>query len=454
MERVGVASHLSSKQGSSVVKSDMFGEVTIFRQVCSAYVEKSVKGGKWFGFGKLASEEQLDVLSVQDNRNTKLGSMVSGYFPESAYRTAIYKYLLHDYMCYYEQPVVKKVNDLNGFGNSYNKYIITSNIGVAAEWLGIDVESAEKQYGSRLIGVEEDDGESFYPYLKLYETKTGERKITKPRTNLDLEAQGIRIVPMFALKVGVDVLYELAQEGTYNVHFIKDSGQKRCINTCFSQDIVSKLYSGNKSVAENWNQVYNGSFESNPTMERGYIRVFEVGSSVYNSPTRSINFARITAVEKAEPDMSFMYIDMDAVLDTFIHYIFSYKWRDSDEIEEFVSMLDAFEVGTKRVVNNVRMSTVTQIEAWAQSQNTLLSTVFIRQLALFMLANPQWFEGYDGSASKKEDEALPMESSQTTGGLPLESNEGFLPLNNDSPFEDGGLPLGLEDEDDFELPLG
>ena len=57
-------------------------------------------------------------------------------------------------------------------------------------------------------------------------------------------------------------------------------------------------------------------------------------------------------------------------------------------------MLEEFDVGTTRTVGSKGepITSVHQIDTWAKSQHLLLSTVFLRQLALFMIGNPQWFK--------------------------------------------------------------
>ena len=57
-------------------------------------------------------------------------------------------------------------------------------------------------------------------------------------------------------------------------------------------------------------------------------------------------------------------------------------------------MLEIYNVGSSLPKEG---GTITDFEDWAFGQKMLLSTVFLRSLALFMLGNPQWFKGYTGS---------------------------------------------------------
>lgn len=443
-----------------VESSDFYGEETLFRSLCESIIKSVVKTGKWFSFCRVAHASQFDIMSFENNKGVKLGNMIDYLFSASPYKIAIYKYLLHDYACYMEQPIVKQVKNLNGWGNSYNKYIVTANPSVVAEWMGISKEEAEKQYARSLSGREDDDDCETYPYVKLYTDKSGVHKVTRPRNWLDLSERDLRIVPLFAYKAGIQVLYETLSKGFYSVTFVKDSGQERDMCTCFNQEMVSELYKGDRMVAEYFNSVYDGDFYANRSLDRGYIRVFEVGSSVYNNPLRSINFARITGFKSCEPDMSCMYVDMDSVLEEFLYRINRAK-LSTEGVKSVVEMLEVFDVGINRVLNGQKIESIAQLEMWANSQNTLLSTVFIRQLALFMLANPQWFQGYTGKPREgtynPDESSIPIGEGLTLDATPEEgtpNEQGYESKTNNIDDMLIGADLLADDEDeDDDLPF-
>lgn len=424
MERNKVVSLLKEK-------CDLLGEFTPFRNIVDKFVSNIVESGSWFSFSK-TDNGQVNILSINNNSGDTLGHMISENYELTAYREACMKYLLHDYLCYYEAPIVKKGETPTGTKNSFNKYLVTSNIGVIAEWLDCSYEDAEQLYGQRLLYSDVDNGEHTYPYVKLYATKEGIHKITKPRSDMDLSIAGLKIVPVFALKTGVDLLYNKLKSGSYDVTFLKDSGQKRVISTTFSKEVALQYYEGyEKFINENYDSVYNGDFLNNSTLERGYIRVFELGSSVYNYPLRSINYARIIKIEEATPDMSYITMDLDGALDCFINSIYSKSFVGVD-IEEVVDLLDVFEVGESREVFNVRIETFNQLENWAKQQNMLYSTVFIRQLATFMVGNPEWFPEFSsGNWEKPKSSQSSEESTEEASSF---NDNGELPLEFDMPF--------------------
>lgn len=397
--------------------ADLYGENTPFRSIAEGMVKKVVEQGKWFSFGNVIDKDQVNIITIPNDKGMKLGDFLpEDLFSLNGYRTKLYKYMLLDYMCYCEIPTERKVDGV--YKASFNKMIITSNLSVIAEWLGISIEEAESKYG--MYQWFTNDGEVMFPYVKLT-IKDGEHKITKPRTNIDLEKAGIRIIPMFALRAGVDILYEALKCGSYDVTFVKDSSQVRVMNTTFGRGVVDEYYCDNRVfINSNWDKVYDGNFDTNSTLDRGYIRVFELGSSIYNNPTRSINYARIIRFEKAEPDMSYKYIDLDSVIDKFNSCLYDRDWSD-EEIAELLEQLEVFEVGTTRELNGTKITSVMQMENWVTQQNILLSTVFVKKLSLCMVANPHLFGGYSGKPEAIEGGV----SNDESGELPAELDWGL-----------------------------
>jgi hypothetical protein len=71
-----------------------------------------------------------------------------------------------------------------------------------------------------------------------------------------------------------------------------------------------------------------------------------------------------------------------------------------------------------------KMKTLIELESWVESKSVVLGTVFLRALALFMLANPQDFPDYTG--------------------VPLESSEDSFDIGSGIGLDDGGI--GFEDD--------
>lgn len=407
-ERVGITSFINGCEGDEV---DLLGYKTKFRNVVCKVVSNAVNSGSWFSFCTRVSDSQTDIMKFKNSSGDSLGSLVAESFSETVYRSAIYKYLLLDYMCYVESPLIRKNVETNGFKNSFDKFLATSNIEVVALWMGITVEEAMIRYGSSLMNCVEDNECDMFPYVKLWEDKQGNHKVTKPRNEIDLGKSGTRVIPVFALKQGVDLLFDKASEGFYEVMFKKDSGQERGITITFKPALIREIYGDNDFFRNGVETMYSGDFLLNPNMGRGYIRVFEVGGSVYDSPTRSINYARILSIKEIDKDMldlSYVNIDLGSVLQTFITNV-TLQYKKSKQITEAIKDFDLS--GSNKLSSYASSN---DLEYWANSQVTLLSTTFLRELALFMLANPQWFDGYTGSPKCSKANA----SSESTGATP------------------------------------
>lgn len=377
-------------------KPDLLGEDTNFRRIVSKMVEATVLNGGWFAFCTRVSDSQKDLFSMLNKDGDKLGSLVFNALDEEdmGYRATLYGYLLSDYLCYCEIPTVVRRSDHSGFKDSYSKSLVTSNINVVAKWLDIPIDEAELKYGSRLdLGYSRED--EMYPYVKLTVGKDGTRKVTKPRKDLELATKGIRIIPLFAIQKGIEVLFDMCSKDFYNITFVKDSGQERVVNVCFDFDKLSSVYKDKGKLVEAYEEQFKGDFLNSASLSRGYIRVIEVGTNLKNYALRSINLARILKVEKAEPDLTFVNVDLDAVKSTFLNMLCSKKVNYAD----LVSALDLFQVGSDRNYNGKPISSYSELESWVDMQEVLLSTPFIKQLALFMIGNPQWFEGYTGDSS-------------------------------------------------------
>lgn len=372
---------------------DIFGEKTPVRNIITKAVHNVVDSkNKWFAFCKKMDSGQEDIMLLQNNEGTTLGVLLAEQYSESMHRVAIYKYLLAEYLCYYEAPTIIKGRDSYASRASYNKFLATSNIRVIAEWLGVSEEDAKREYAYRVNDAQLDIDDVNFPYVKLYTAKTGEHKITKPRKDLDLSIAGTRVIPLFALKEGVDCLYNKASSDFYTVDFIKDGGARRSINITFSIAKLREIYKDEGKLLDQWDMQYKGDFMEQKNLERGYIRVIEVGTNLENGATRSINYARIIGFRKEEPDLTYLLIDLDGVLDTFK----SCMSNSSVNVSDVVEMLDSFEVGEDRKYAGKNIVSTTDLINWADAQAMILSTPFIKQLALFMIANSEWFNGYTG----------------------------------------------------------
>ncbi len=403
---------------------DEYGVKDPFRKLIIAMVRKVLSEGKWFAFCKKVNDDQVDIMSIENDKGVKLGTMIgSKFYSESVYRTAVYKYFLREYLCLFEVPAVKKSYNSEAFQNSYNKALVTCNVAVIAEWLGIPMEEAAAKYAPYLDDAYLDLEDNEVPYVKLYQKKTGEHAISKPRTRLDVSTIGTRIMPMFAIKEGLDFLYEKSLNSVVRVRFLKDGGQIRDIDITSSTSIIREIYGDGVYMVKAFEGCYNGDFLNTDTVSRGYIRGIEVGGSRYDNPLRSINIGRIIGFESnVEPDLTFVDIDIDTAVEGFKSSIN----LSTCNIKRVVKGLE--EVGLITESEATNLKSFIELESWVESKSMVLGTVFLRSLALFMLANPQDFPDYTG---------VPLESSKASFDF-----EGDVGLDDGVSVEGGNFTFG------------
>ena len=377
---------------------DILGVVNGFRRLCDMYIKQLVEEGKWFTVCHKIDSKQVDIMQVENGEGVKLGSFVNDVFEEGGYRTSIYKYLLMNFLCYIEVPTTSFKSDTGSFKKTFNKMLVTANTEVMAEWLGVDYNELPSKYVDRVFNINMDDGEDLLPYVKLTETKGG-RKISVPRMDIDVSERGTRVIPLFMLKAGVDALYSKMEEGVVKVSFLKDGGQLRDMFTTVNFPKIRDIYGGGSFLDDSIEDSYKGDFLENKSLSKGYIKVPEIGGSRYDGPTRSMSYSRIVDISyNEEPDLSFINIDLSTVIEGFNEGVLAH----TKQAEAIVDMLEAFGIdgdawkdtveARKKYVNK----DVSSLLQWAEERNLLFSTVFVRELCLFMLSNPQWFSNFTG----------------------------------------------------------
>lgn len=380
-------------------KVDELGTINGFRKLMEMYIPNVVEDDKWFTVCHKIDASQIDLMKITGNDGKTLGNVIGEEFVEGSYRNKIYKYMLMNFMCYVEIPSVSYRTDAGAYKETFDKMLVTANIDVVASWLGLDVNKLPDKYPARLFSITMDDGDDELPVIKLTESKEGKRGATCPKKDIDVSAKGCRVVPVFMLKVGVDALYNKFKDDIVKVSFLKDNGQVRDIFTTVNFPKIKEIYGGGEFYDNCVMFSYDGDFTKNKAINRGYIRVPEIGGSRYDGATRSVNYARIINIDyNEEPDLSFINIDLGTVLEGFQDGVMEHQ-KDSEAI---VDMLEAFDIdggcwkdsAEKKAKYPVK--DLTSLIAWSDERSLLLSTVFLRDLCLFMLGNPQWFGDFTG----------------------------------------------------------
>lgn len=382
---------------------DELGVLNGFRTICEAVVKQVVSEGKWFTVCHKVDKEQVDIMSIENDSGKKLGAFLHDVFDVCCYRTAVYKYLVMNYLCYVEVPGKSFKTDTGSFKQTFTKMLITANETVMAKWLGVELEDLNDKYVNRVFSISMNDGDDYVSYVKLTESKQGTRSISVPRADLDVSVRGTRIIPLFMLKEGVDELYNKMSSSFVKVSFLKDNSQKREITTTLDMSKISELYGSCLFTDDAIESSYEGDFLNNKYLSRGYIRVPEIGGCKFNEGTKSLSYARIYNIEfDAEPDLTYIDIDLSTVQAGFEEGVLSYPSKSQDIID----MLGEFGLDTSGWVDTIESKKryiskdSSSLLQWFEDNNMLYSTVFLRDVCMFMLANPQWFTNFDGKPKR------------------------------------------------------
>ena len=401
---------------------DKFGVKNNIRTIIEKAVSNVLEHNKGICFCHSALKDgaQFDIMKIKSNKGETLGQIIANLkYKDSTYRTAIYKYFLREYLCYYEAPTVKKKYGEDAFGATYDKFLITSNPVIVASWMNMTIGDAVEKYCKNLISGLEDNGEDLFPYVKLVEDfKTGEHKVTKPRAFLDLAKKGTRIYPAFAFEMVAKYLYDQAQNEIARVSFLKDGGEVRVLDFTFDKDKLEDIYGECEYVRSGLNTSYTGDiFEDSTTLQRGYIKVVEVGNSRYDFPTRNISIARVGSFEfGVEPDLTFINIDVSSSVECCVDILET----TPKSTEEVKNSLIAFELITEKEKDSFK--TMEDVINFIKDRRSVLTSLWDRQISLYMLANPDIFPTYDGQPKKKEEK----NESSTTSQIELNSTENEL----------------------------
>lgn len=376
---------------------DLYGNRSYFRRICEKLTKSAVEKGSWPAFCTKVSDKQTNLMSVKNDEGSTLGSMVASLYPNTLYKYAVYKYLLSDFMCYYECPVFTK----NGIGGdartSFDKFIATSNLYVVSYWMGMDFDEACETYGDWVMDACDDNESEFIGYLKLYKTKDGVPKVTRPRGKLDLSKSGTRIIPVFALNSAMHTLYKMLEKDFYNISYVKDNGSVRVLNTTVNIDNIRDIYGDTNMFRTGVAEMYSDDFLNDVVLDRGYTSMFEVGASKYDDACRKVNISRIIKVEKGTPDLKYINIDLTSVSTHFKNCLDVLPC----DILELVDALKEACVGGESL-SKFSILNHTDAVAWVEDCENYIGTNFLRELALFMMMYPDWFKDYDGSPCREE----------------------------------------------------
>lgn len=310
-----------------------------------------------------------------------------------AKKTLFYDYLMSISICYIEIP---KYTTRDGLAQrTFDKFLVTKNPSIMAVWMGCQSAEMQAKYSPRIASNQVDLGDNSVRAVKLVSSAKG-NSISCPRGAFS--TKDMTCIPLFMLYAFQKGFEESLKTKILKFTFLKDNGTIRELCSTLNQDILMSYYNntsfvGSMLTASDIDSQKQGGMQMSSKMNRGYIRIPEIGSSIYDgSGVRALNLARVLKVEEVtEVDTTFINVDLNSVVQNFYDCMDYAVKKFPDQIQSIYSAV------TGETINSDQpLVLVSGLNSFVQSRSVILSTTFHRELHKFMVSNPQWFPLYTG----------------------------------------------------------
>lgn len=325
-----------------------------------------------------------------------------------------YDYLMTISICYVEIP--KYVTKEGMPMATYDKFLCTRNPAIMGAWMGADPAEMQAKYSSRIVSRQVEFNINELRCVKLNHTNKG-NSITVPRTAYNIEK--MTCIPMYMLYAFVEGFKPLIQNGIVKFSYLKDNGTIRELATTLNEDILRDYYDDNIFIntmlsGVDINTVQQGGMTLSSKMNRGYIKVPELGASIYDGTgVRSLNIARLLKAEKIDSvDRTFLKVDLNSVPTNFNNGIDYIVKTMPDSLKDCYKALVGEEFDETKCVS-VPVTAETCKE-YVAGRSAFLSTSYHRDLHVFMISHPEWFPLYTGKPAQQ------ITSSTNFGVTPLD----------------------------------
>lgn len=321
-----------------------------------------------------------------------------------------YDYLLSVSICYIEIPKTITKNGVKS--DTYDKFLATKNVALISEWTGLPMGDIVKKYGERLTTRLADLFDSNLRIGKLQFTK-GNRKVSLPRGAINID--GMTCMPLFVVNNFTKGFADYLRKGMLKFTFGRDNGVQRTVVSTLSTEVLMHYYKDSEYIQmclrnTSFLDITLGEMESTSTMLRGYIKIPEVGCSRYDtSGTRAVNMLRLSKIEVVtEADPTFIDVDLESIQDNFRTCL-----EDFIRTNDPAFALSQMKEMCKDLFNEDLPSDITTpvrgmtyLLRRAQDMSLVFSTVFKRELHLFILNRPHLFPLYTGAPTKYSAESM------------------------------------------------
>lgn len=325
-----------------------------------------------------------------------------------------YDYLMTISICYVEIP--KYITKDGMAMSTFDKFLCTRNPAIMGAWMGTDPSEMQAKYSSRITSRQVEFNVNELRCVKLNHTNKG-NSITVPRTAYSVEK--MTCIPMYMLYAFVEGFKPLIQNGIVKFSYLKDNGTVRELATTLSEDILRDYYDDNIFIntilsGVDINTVQQGGMTLSSKMNRGYIKVPELGASVYDGTgVRSLNIARLLKAEKIDSvDRTFLKVDLNSVPTNFNNGIDYIVKTMPDSLKDCYKALVGEEFDETKCVSIP--VTAETCKEYVAGRSAFLSTSYHRDLHVFMISHPEWFPLYTGKPAQQ------ITSSTNFGVTPLD----------------------------------
>ena len=318
---------------------------------------------------------------------------------ETTKKTLFFDFLLSVSVCYIEVP--KYITKDGVSKQAYDKFLATRNPSLMGAWMGLTPAEMQAKYSAKIAMGAYDFESHNIKFVKLLSSSKG-NSISVPRKIFNVD--NISCTPLYMLNAFVEGFKPHLQSGILTFSYLKDNGTIRNMTTTVNSDILREFYSDNlflNSLLEgvDIDKLNVGGMNLSTNYMRGYIRVPELGASIYDgSGVRALNYARLVSIKKTskeDVDTTFINVDLESVIQSFKDNVEALCVSQPDSIIELYKALvyDELEDGyeTKTPLQLYEMCC-----SFVDTKVIYLTTEFKRFLHKFMISNPQWFSTYTG----------------------------------------------------------
>lgn len=308
-------------------------------------------------------------------------------------KTIFIDYLLSISICYIEVPKYIRKDGLAQ--RSFDKFLVTKNPAVMAIWMGCQPAEMQAKYTARIANTQVEMGDNLLRVVKLQTSSKG-NSISCPRSAFS--TKDMTCIPLFMLYAFQKGFEDALKTKILKFTYLKDNGTIRELCSTLNKDILMQYYNdtgfvGGMLTASDIDSQKQGGMQMSSKMNRGYIRIPEVGSSIYDrSGVRALNIARLLKVEEvSEVDTTFIHVDLSSVEQNFYDCIDYALKKFPDQVKNIHIAITGEEPDSEQppVI-------VSKLNSFVQSRSVILSTTFHRELHIFMVSHPEWFPLYTG----------------------------------------------------------